>query len=326
MNVITRRDLLKATGIGSAALIFPGLARLAGAAEAQEKRQVVTVTLFNTGDLHEHSGNLARIAGFIKQRKKEDPNVLFVDAGDFLDDGTTGEAQLKATRGDGTVALMAAAGYDACILGNHDYKFGKDRILELCHNHPKFPLVVCNMRWSKQDQQKATIPRYKIFQLKGVKVAVVGSGSRYMNHAHGPRFPFFHEREGYREVLPEVRKKADIIIFISHRWEGSDKNLLNAWRGDSPDVLVGGHSHKRLVWRIGKTLLIKAGCFGRWVGATTIKWDGEKIISCTGRILPVSKQWPEDPDVKALRAKYFAPAQKAPQKAPAASDQNKKAA
>ena len=280
---------------------------------AGDEKGVVTVTVFNTGDMHEKTGNLARIAGYVKQRKEKDPNVLLVDAGDFLDDGNLGEWPIKGTNGDAMMALMVVAGYDVCILGNHDRKLGKDRTLDLCLKHPKFPLVVCNINWDEKDKEKAkNIPRYKVFELEGVKVAVVGSCSGYSNHEHGTPFPAFHEREGYLQVLPEVRKKADVIVFISHRFEGSDQRLLNAWGENSPDVLIGGHSHKSFVWRRGKTLWIKAGALGNSLGQVTIKFDtaAKKIVSTDGRVLSVGKDWPVDEEVKALREKFMTPAPK----------------
>jgi len=271
---------------------------------------VITITIYNTGDLHDHSGNLARIARFVKEQKKKDPHVLFVDAGDFLNKG---EGWLMATQGDAMMALMAACGYDACVLGNHDYIYGKDRILDLANKHPKFPLVLCNMKWEGKDVERAkNIPKYKIYTFDGARVCVSGGGSHYRNHAHGPPFPMFHEREGYREILPEIKKKADVFIFISHLRDGSDRNLLNAWEDDSPDVMIGGHTHARKVWTYNETLIVKAGFYGGWLGKTVIKWDKEqkKITSKTARIFRVDRDWPEDAGVKALRDKLMRPKKK----------------
>ncbi len=269
----------------------------------------VTITLYNTGDLHDNSGNLARIAAFIQKQRKEE-NVIFVDAGDFLNKG---EAWQPATRGEGMIALMAACGYDAVAMGNHDYIYGKEPILDLVVKYPKFPLTLCNMRWSKEDAPRAKgIARYRIVEFKGVKVAVVGSGSHYTNHTGGEPFPMYHERDAYKELLPELAAKADFVIFISHLFDGSDKNLLDAWKEKSPPVMIGAHTHARLVTWMNDTLLVKAGAQGACLGKTTIQYDPaqKRIVAAAAKIINVGKDWPEDEQVKALREKLMSPSPK----------------
>jgi 2',3'-cyclic-nucleotide 2'-phosphodiesterase (5'-nucleotidase family) len=275
--------------------------------EGAKGADVVTVTILNTGDMHEMSGNLVRIAGYVKQWKAKNPNTLLIDAGDFMNDR---DPTRGSTPGEQMMAIMAAVGYDVCILGNHDYKLGKDWILEKSQKYPKFPLVLCNMKWDDKDKERAKdIPRYKIFQFQGVRVAVIGSGSHYTNHQHGPAFPMYHEREAYLELADEVRGKADVIVFISHVFERSDNSLLGAWGEKGPDVLIGAHSHKRFAQRSGKTLIVKAGYAASHLGVATIKWNTreKKIVSCNGGSIAVSGNWPEDEEVKALREKFLNP-------------------
>ncbi|HUS47796.1 MAG TPA: metallophosphoesterase, partial [Phycisphaerae bacterium] len=269
-----------------------------------------TVTLFSTGDMHEASGNLVRVAGYVKEWKKKNPGTLLIDAGDFMNDR---DPTRGSTPGEQMIPIMIAAGYDVCTLGNHDYKFGKDWMLEMSRKYPKFPLVLCNMNWSQQDKEKAKhIPRYKIFELEGVRVAVIGSGSNKTNHQHGPPFPLFDVREGYLAVYDEVRQKADVIVAVTHQEDGEDRRRLGAWGEKPPDVLIGAHSHNRFAQRSGKTLIIKAGAMGSPLGMVTIKWNTKekKLVSCTGSLAAVRGDWPEDEEVKALREKFLNPAPK----------------
>ncbi|MCE5325360.1 MAG: metallophosphoesterase [Planctomycetaceae bacterium] len=267
----------------------------------------ITITVYNTGDLHDQSGNLARIAAFVAKQRKEE-NVIFVDAGDFLNKG---EPWQPATQGEGMIALMAACGYDAVAMGNHDYIFGKEPILDLVVKYPKFPLTLCNMRWSKEDLPRAKgIARYRIVELKGVKVAVVGSASHYTNHIGGVPFPMYHERDAYKELLPQLRAKADFVVFISHLFDGSDRNLLDAWKEDSPPVMIGAHTHGRLVTWVNNTLLVKGGHSGLAVGKTVIQYDpaAKRVVAAAAKTITVGKDWPEDEQVKALREKLMSAA------------------
>ena len=282
------------------------------AAEGKGPGKGATVTLYTTSDLHEHSEPLVRIAGYVRQQKKADPNTLLLDAGDFLNKG---EKALAATEGEGMVAIMTAAGYDSCGLGNHDYMYSRTRIFELVAKFPGFPLTLGNVRWHATDKARAkAIPRYRIFQLKGVKVAVIGTGAQIMNNAPDPQVPAFGPAEALAKLVPELRTKADIIVMTTHQGDPDDRDLIEASGANAPDVLIGSHSHGRFVRRIGKTLFIKAGFYGGFLGKVTITWDGKTITSCKGTVMPVRKDWPQDAKTKAVRGKYVKPSKPKPRR------------
>ena len=299
-------------------------------AEEKPKSETVTVTIYSTGDLHRNSAPLVRIAGFIKQEKKKDPNVLFIDCGDFLHDGRARNPRVAASRGEAMVSTMTAAGYDVCILGNHDYMYGRIRIFELSKKYPKWPVTACNMNWSDEDKEKAKdIPRYRIFEFKGVKVGVIGCGSHYRNHQHGPPFPVVREEQALVKLIPELREKADVIAIVTHLFDASDHRLLNLLAKSPPDVLFGGHSHVRGVWlydpaakkksRTSGVMVAKAGSGGTQLAQVIVKWDPAKkeIAVIHGRIIRTDKNWPEDPETKAAREVYFKPKEPKPEKTPA---------
>lgn len=276
------------------------------AAASQAESKPVTITVFSTGDVHEHTANLARIAGYVKAAKKKDPNCLLLDAGDMT--GGYGEKALAITRGDAVWALLTAAGYDGCILGNWDYGLGKARVLELCRKYPKFPLLMANVQWSDQEKEIAKlIPPYKVFQLEGVKVAVIGTGAHDMRYARKERFAVGFQPPAIQQLVPVLRKQADIVIAVTHQYEGED--YATASGPNAPDLIVGGHSHGAYAHTYGKQkkcFIIKAKAYCRLLGVVKIKWDGRRIVECTGELLDVRKSdWPEDPQVKPLRQKFF---------------------
>ena len=81
----------------------------------------VIITFYHTSDIHENSENLTRIAQFIQDQKTKNPNVLFLDTGDWFNLGDLTDLD---TRGEAISELMGAMMYDAVILGNNDYSFG----------------------------------------------------------------------------------------------------------------------------------------------------------------------------------------------------------
>ena len=119
-------------------------------AEGQKR---VSVTFYHTSDIHEHSAPLPRIAGFVEARRKEDPNVLLVDTGDWFDKGDLTELK---TRGEAIVAMLNACKYDALIFGNHDYSFGTPRLAELIDRF-SLPIVAANCIWPEDIKPKYAV-------------------------------------------------------------------------------------------------------------------------------------------------------------------------
>ena len=109
---------------------------------------------------------------------------------------------------------MSACQYDAGVLGNHDFAFGAKRLVELIDKYD-FPLLTANCQWPKEMTSKNITP-YKIFELDGVKVAVIGTAAEKTNHRYDDLVKITKVDEAIAQLVPELRKKADIIILITH--------------------------------------------------------------------------------------------------------------
>ncbi|HUS47175.1 MAG TPA: metallophosphoesterase [Phycisphaerae bacterium] len=277
---------------------------------AGSQAALVTLTVYSTGDIHEHTANLARLAAYVKAAKEQDPNVLLIDAGDLC--GGNGEREMAVTNGEGMWALMAAAEYDGGVLGNHDYNKGVARIAELCRKHPKFPLLMANADWT-DDQKKRGLPEllppYKIVKLQGLTVGIIGVGSHDMRYANLERFPVYFAPQAVKRLVPVLRKQVDIVIAVTHQYEDDDY-WKTASGENSPDLIVGGHSHGAYAMPYGygavkPSFIVKAGPYIKGFGVVQFKWDGQKIVEKIGDVIHLDASWPEDPTVKALREKFF---------------------
>jgi 2',3'-cyclic-nucleotide 2'-phosphodiesterase (5'-nucleotidase family) len=266
-----------------------------------------TVTFYVTADLHEHTTTLPRIAGYVKAAKAKGPNVLLLDAGDLVN---TGEKAMQITQGEAMVSLLAAAGYDACVLGNHDYSRGKSRLLDLCRKYPGFPLLMANVKWEAGEQEwAARIPRWKLLKLHGLTVGIIGTGSNDLRYAARSRFAVYYQPAVVHQLVPVVRKQADIVVALTHQFEQQDWET--ACGPDAPDLILGGHSHGayfRTYGQGGRSYILKPGPYGRKLGRVVLTWDGTKIVQRDGSLLDVQKDWPVDEAVRALRQKYVAAA------------------
>ena len=271
------------------------------AACGAETAKPVTVTFFHTSDLHEHSAFLPRVAHLVAERRKKDPNVLFVDTGDWMNKG---DLTPLNTRGEAIVSMMGAAKYDAVIPGNHDFTYGAGRLVELVGKYA-LPMLAANGQWSKPLDAKAP-PPYRIHKLNGVTVGIIGTAPPFVGDEKGPSVKILPIAKAVRGVVAEVDKKADVIVLLTHIGPPEDKKIIRAL--PRVDILFGGHHHKwftSLNFDKGtKTVLQHSGRFGETLGEVVITWDGEKITDRKAKLITITPKMPQSDAVKAVVDKY----------------------
>ena len=274
---------------------------LACAAARAGTPKPVTVTFFHTSDMHDHAGPLPRIARLVAERRKTDPNVLFVDSGDWCNKG---DLTPLGTRGEAVVEMMAAAGYDAVIPGNHDFTFGSDWLAELVGRH-SLPMIAANCRWRGKARARNSA-RFSIHRLRGVTVAIIGSAPPFVEadkHRSVDILPIAAEVKG---LVAELDGKADVIVLLTHVGPPEDGKLIRAL--PRLDVIFGGHHHKRF----GKldldaktqTVLQHSGQFGEAVGEVVLTLEDGKITGRRARLIRITKDMPQSEGVKKVREKY----------------------
>jgi 2',3'-cyclic-nucleotide 2'-phosphodiesterase (5'-nucleotidase family) len=272
------------------------------AAEGQNR---VSVTFYHTTDIHEHSAPLPRIAGFVEARRKEDPNVLLVDTGDWFDGGDLTELK---TRGEAIVAMLSACKYDAMIFGNLEYSFGTPRLAELIDRF-SLPIVAANCVWSEDIKPNCAVT-YRIFKLNGVTVAIIGTATPYTTLQVDSLLKILPLDESLRDVVSEVKQRADIIVLLTHVGPQTDEKL--AQELPDVDIIFGGHAHlmygKLFIAPGTDTVIQHSGCDGLGLGELTITWDGEKIVDRKLRLVFVTDELPESAAVAEIRMKYLSQA------------------
>lgn len=159
---------------------------LAGRASAQEGTS--DLAIFHTTDLHGHIlptasyegeddlGGLARCASQIRAWRKESPENLLLDMGDVYQ-GTLVSWQ---TRGKLMIDLFNKMGYDAWVLGNHEFDWGPE-VVEQALNHSQMPALAANVKLDGKlvgaDRDEGLFQKLKPWIIKevgGEKVGVVG--------------------------------------------------------------------------------------------------------------------------------------------------------
>jgi 5''-nucleotidase/2'',3''-cyclic phosphodiesterase and related esterases len=302
-----RRDFIQKTVAGSALLTVGGLS-LSSFAPIDKKH----ITILHTNDVHSHIdpfpatdaknpniGGVSRRASLIESIRKENPNVLLLDAGDIFQ----GTPYFNYYGGELEFKLMSMLKYDLATMGNHDFDNGIDGFYSQLHN-AKFDFVSANYDF-KNTVLDGIVKPYKIFVKDGIKIGVFGLGveldglvdkKNYKETVYND--PISVSQEMTR--ILKTQEKCDLIICLSHIGYAykndpnkvSDLKLAAATR--DIDLIIGGHTHTFLdkptiVKNLDgiDTLVNQVGCYGINLGRIDFYFDTDKNKSHSGRTIVV---------------------------------------
>lgn len=188
-------------------------------------------------------GFLRRIA-MLERERAVNPDLLLFDSGDF----SQGSPYYTLYKGDVEVELMNRMGYDAVVIGNHEFDNGIENMARIFRK-ARFPIVCSNYDFSGTPVE-GLVKRWVVIRRNGVKIGVFGlspelEGLVDMRNCKGVRYlDPVRTAEEMTRFLKE-KKKCDIVTCLSHLgWDSlnmNDQILLSGTRGI--DLLLGGHSH-----------------------------------------------------------------------------------
>ena len=290
------------------------------------------ITLLATTDLHGNlfpydyytarpaARGLAKIATLIQAARAENPNNLLIDCGDTIQ-GTPLEAVYQEKGGSGLehdpmMLAMNAIGYDAMVVGNHEFNFGLKNLAK-ARGDAHFPWISSNIVGSGD---AAPFSPYFIKTVAGVKIAVIGVTTPMIpnweaeEHYHG--YGFEPGVASVRKAVADVRGREhpDIVIVAAHAGLDGDtkENMVReiATEVSGIDAIVFGHTHQQLPsLQLGEVLLMQPKNWGISLGRMDFvlapkETSGWKIISKSSWLIPVSRETPADPKILEIGRPY----------------------
>ena len=267
-------------------------------------------------------GGFAKIKTLINEKKKEDPDTLILDGGDFSM-GTLIQTVYDTEAAE--LRMLGYLGYDVTTFGNHEFDYrsqGLANMLKAAKSSGETlpEIVVCNVDWDStekaglNDGQKQIqsafetygVKDYVMVQKGDVKIAVVGVfGKDALECAPTCELSFKDPVEAVKKTVEEIKKneEADMIACVSHggTWEDESKSEdeLLAKAVPDLDLIISGHTHSELqkAIRHGNTYIVSCGEYGRNLGSLSMTQnsDGRWNLSAY-ELIPVSE------DVKADKA------------------------
>lgn len=220
-----------------------------------------TLTILHTNDVHSRieavdaaspdrraagKGGFLRIAAYVDQVRKENPNVLVFDSGDF----SQGTPYYNLFKGEVEVELMNTIGYDAGTIGNHEFDFGLDNLARL-FGMANFPIVCANYD-VKGTVLEHLVKPYVIIEKNGLKVGVFGLGTQLSGMVKADDYGGVVYNDPYKtanKTAAELKKQGcDLVVCLSHLgFTGTATNPVNdvdlIRHTRNIDLVLGGHSH-----------------------------------------------------------------------------------
>ncbi len=256
-----------------------------------EATDVVDLTILGTSDLHgriypyeyatdsvDKDAGLAKVSTVVNEIRSEHPNTILFDCGDTLQDNS---AELfNDLPVHPMIQAMNMIGYDAWVVGNHEFNFNLDFLKK---NIKGFNGTTLAANIYKTDTGERFVEPYKIFDVKGVKVAIVGMmppnvpiwEASTPDHFKGLEFTDVLEETG--KVLKEIEGQYDVLIGAyhigpegEHGYDGIEKV---AETYPEFDVIYGGHAHSKYTNEINGVQLIEPGRYGWAVAKSDISLE-----------------------------------------------------
>ena len=301
-----RRDFIEKTA-ASAALVTIG-----GSLSGFQTTTIKHLTILHTNDVHSHidpfpaddprnanMGGVSRRAALIESIRKENPNVLLLDAGDIFQ----GTPYFNYYGGELEFKLMSMMQYDLSTIGNHDFDNGIQGLYAQMP-HAKFEFVSANYDF-KNTAMDGLVKPYKIFNKNGIKVGVFGIGIELDGLVDKKMYQetvYSDPVEASQEMIRILKKEqqCDVVICLSHlgySYRNEPNKICDlklAALTKDIDLIIGGHTHTFLdrptvVKNLeGKEVLVnQVGCYGINLGRIDFYLDSSKSKTSEGKSILV---------------------------------------
>ncbi|HEY4257727.1 MAG TPA: bifunctional UDP-sugar hydrolase/5'-nucleotidase [Candidatus Udaeobacter sp.] len=294
----TRREFLKLAGRAGLLSAVPTLA----SASAAINSDTICISILHTTDIHGHilptsdydgnsdRGGLARCVTQLRRWRRQNPNSILIDVGDVYQ-GT--EVSLR-NKGELMIDLFNHLGYDAWVVGNHEFDWGIEAFHQALQRST-MPVLAANTilegksagEFPDAKHPLAKIQPFILKEIAGLKLAIIGITTPGMSFWLAREFTrgidFQHPVEPVRRAIARAKSDgADAIVLTGHmglkpRTGGDDfANSVTALTLEFPDVAVfiAGHTHQAIPSRLTNGVLFtQADHFGIHVGRVDLVFD-----------------------------------------------------
>jgi 5'-nucleotidase len=251
------------------------------------------------------AGGIDVLGGALDAFRKEDPNLLFVAAGDLVG---ASPAMSSMFADEPSIEAMNRMGLVASSLGNHEFDQGPQELLRQQHGGCASPRPGKACQLAKDfkgagfdylatnvvDAQtgKSLVPGWRIVDVKGVKVGLIGAVLRDVpSVAVGSAIrglSFLDEADSINAVLPAMRAQgAQVFVVLIHEGGHADQPfdqpgcdtlhgaIVGITKKLDPAIrlVISGHSHTGYLCKVDGRVVTQADAMGHLLSRIKLTVD-----------------------------------------------------
>lgn len=272
------------------------------------------LTILHSNDMHGdflpkvtedgESGGLVRLSGYVNQVRRQEPNTVYVMAGDMF----RGSIIDSEYMGLSTIDLVNVLNPDVATVGNHEVDYGLAHLLFL-EKCAQFPIINANL-FVTMNNTRLFMP-YLNVEIDGVRILFIGILTEEVlsvTKTEKVIGTFIDIRDAAREVgviCDNYRtSKTDMTILVTHIGIEEDRRLAELldprW---GVNMIIGGHSHTEMENPefVNGIPIVQAGSGTSHIGRFDIDYDTwrHRVRSFTWQYVPINEQTAEKDEVMA---------------------------
>ena len=262
--------------------------------------QTKEITILAVNDIHAAIDRFPKFAALVDSMRTVYPNLLLFSAGDNRTGNPVNDMHPEPSYP--MTMLMNKIGFNLSVIGNHEFDSDIEGLRTVL-NRSDFRHICANMY--APDSLRLHIEPYKIFEIEGVRIAVLG-----LIHQSESGTPDAHPDKmsniTFRSPLDVanqyvwLRYISDIFIILSH--DEYEKSIRLANQYPFADILISGHSHTLVeaTELHNNVLITQAEKQLKYVTHITLQLTDGKITRKEARVYNVDDFSRNDADVQAM--------------------------
>lgn len=220
---------------------------------------------------------MSAISSYLIDKKKSNPeNTIILSGGDMFQGGI----ESNHTKGMIFIDAMNHAGFDAMVVGNHDFDWG-ERALKNFAIYSDFAYISCNIFYSDKVTRPSYLEPYTVIYRDGVKIGIIGGAIEDMGSdisgSISSKF-YFPDPEPYVKQYSDYLRNnihCDLVFALFHDggFYGDSYCKFDTLTQISPisgeryvDAFYFAHDHKRKTGNVNGVPYIESACNGRIIG------------------------------------------------------------
>ncbi|GGG61610.1 bifunctional metallophosphatase/5'-nucleotidase [Paenibacillus radicis (ex Gao et al. 2016)] len=254
----------------------------------------IVPTDYRTGE--HRPAALASLASIIREQREAAPELLLIDNGDALQGTPLAHYVSRMREGEAQthpiIAAMNELHYDAALLGNHEFNFGRE-LLDKAIGQSAFPWLSAGIVDQTTGEPAFGKP-YLIKRLNGgsIKVALLGVTTHYIpnweNPEHISGLVFHDALESLLTWAARIREEEQPDLIIAAYHGGFERDLASgepterltgenqayamcqAAKEAGIDVLITGHQHRLIASQAAGVTVVQPGTGGQALGKVEV--------------------------------------------------------